>query len=251
MQMSTLPQWMAALPQLLIVAGLTVIFADWAWGARAITSAAAITGTILTLVLCTAAGPGALAAIAVVFLLTHFSTRTGRSKKERLGSMEKREGRGPVQLLANLGAGTLCAVPLLFTPHARWLLLAATSAALAEAAGDTVSSELGQVFGRHPRLITTLRPVPPGKDGGITAAGSLLSVAAILITCWACEWANLLAPDYYWTAAAAAFAGTLLDSLLGATLERPGRLGNNSVNFTSSAFAAAVALLALVARRWM
>ena len=43
MQMSTLPQWMAALPQLLIVAGLTVIFAAWAWGARAITSAAAST----------------------------------------------------------------------------------------------------------------------------------------------------------------------------------------------------------------
>jgi uncharacterized membrane protein len=62
---------------------------------------------------------------------------------------------------------------------------------------------------------------------------------------------NLLAPAYYWTAAGAAFAGTLMDSLLGATLERPERLDNNSVNFTSSAFAAAVALLALAARRWM
>jgi uncharacterized protein (TIGR00297 family) len=249
--MSIVPQWMAALPQLLIVAGLTVVFAAWAWGARAITGAAAITGIIITLVLCAAAGPGALVAISVVFLLTHLSTRTGRRRKERLGSMEKREGRGPIQLLANLGAAALCATPLLFTNHAHWLLLAATSAALAEAAGDTVSSELGQVFGRRPRLITTLRPVPPGRDGGITLAGSLLSVGAILLTCWACEWANLLAPDYYWTASAAAFAGTLADSLLGATMERPGRLGNNSVNFTSSAFAAAVALLALMARRWM
>ncbi len=249
--MSTLPYWMAGMPQLLIVAGLTVIFAAWAWGARAITGAAAATGTVITLVLCAAAGPGALAVIAVVFLLTHFSTRTGRHKKERLGSMEKKDGRGPMQMLANLGPSALCAAPLLFTPHARWLLLAATSAALAEAAGDTVSSELGQVFGRRPRLITTLRPVKVGVNGGITAVGTGLAAGAVLLTCWVCEWANMLAPGYYWTVAAAAFAGTLMDSLLGATLERPGRLGNNSVNFTSSAFAAAVALVALVARRWM
>ncbi len=249
--MSSLPYWMAALPQLLIVAGLTVIFAAWAWGARAITGAAAVTGTGITLVLCAAAGPGALAAIGVVFLLTHFSTRTGHRRKERLGACEKRAGRGPRQMLANLAPCALCATPLLFTSHARWLLLAATSAALAEAAGDTVSSELGQVFGRRPRLITTLQLVQPGKDGGITAAGTLFCVGAILLTCWACQVSNLLAPAYYWTAAGAAFAGTLMDSLLGATLERPGRLGNNSVNFTSSAFAAAVALLALAARRWM
>ena len=35
----------------------------------------------------------------------------------------------------------------------------------------------------------------------------------------------------------------LLDSLLGATLERPGGLGNNSVNFISGAFAAFFAIL--------
>ena len=39
------------------------------------------------------------------------------------------------------------------------------------------------------------------------------------------------------------FAGMLLDSVLGATLERPGRLGNNSVNFISSAFSAFVTIL--------
>ena len=46
----------------------------------------------------------------------------------------------------------------------------------------------------------------------------------------------------------AAFLGTLLDSLLGATLERPGRLGNNAVNFTSTAFSAALAILVLFLR---
>ena len=35
----------------------------------------------------------------------------------------------------------------------------------------------------------------------------------------------------------------LLDSILGATIERPGRLGNYSVNFISGAFSAFVAIL--------
>ena len=41
--------------------------------------------------------------------------------------------------------------------------------------------------------------------------------------------------------ASAAIAATLLDSLLGATLERKRRLGNNAVNFLSTLFAAAIA----------
>jgi uncharacterized membrane protein len=35
----------------------------------------------------------------------------------------------------------------------------------------------------------------------------------------------------------------LLDSVLGATLERPGKLGNDSVNFTGSSFSAFGAVL--------
>jgi uncharacterized membrane protein len=42
--------------------------------------------------------------------------------------------------------------------------------------------------------------------------------------------------------ALAGFVGMLFDSLLGATLQRPGRLGNDAVNFLSTVFAAAVTL---------
>jgi uncharacterized protein (TIGR00297 family) len=113
-----------------------------------------------------------------------------------------------------------------------------------------VSSELGQALGGRPRLITTLRRVPVGQDGAISITGTICSVAAILLVCQSSQFVHLLLPQFYWTAAAAAFAGTLLDSLLGATLERPGRLGNNSVNFTSTAFAAAVTITVLFAQRW-
>jgi uncharacterized protein (TIGR00297 family) len=235
----------ASILQLLPTVGLSVAFAILAWGLRAVTVGAAFIGALLTIVLCLAAGPTALLPVLVVFLLTLLTTRIGRRKKERLGTAERRHGRGALQILANVGVPALCAAPLLFVSHPRFILLAGASAALAEAAGDTVSSELGQTFGPRPLLITTLREVVPGANGGITILGTIFSMLASAIVCLSCEWANLLRPQYFWTAFSAAFFGTIVDSLLGATLERPGRLGNNAVNFSSTAFSAALAITVL------
>ena len=248
--MNLFQSWQHANPQLFPAAGLVVALALLAWGLNAVTVGAALTGIFLTLVLCLAAGPAALLPVFTVFLLTLITTRIGRRKKERLGTAEARHGRGVLQILANVSVAAICAAPLIFVPYARHILLAAASAALAEAAGDTVSSELGQTFAPHPRLITTWRPVPPGQNGGVTLAGTVFSLCAILIVCASCRWANLLLPQFQATVLAAAFLGTIGDSLLGATLERPGRLGNNSVNFTSTAFAAALTIAILFAQRW-
>lgn len=248
--MNLYPSWQHANPHLFPAAGLAVAFALLAWGMNAITAGAVLTGVFLTIVLYLAAGPAALFPILTVFLLTLVSSRAGRRKKERLGTVENSRGRGALQILANLSVAAICAAPLIVVPYARYILLAGASAALAEAAGDTVSSELGQIFGGYPRLITTWRRVPPGQDGGVSIAGTISSLCAILIVCTSCQWANLLLPQFYWTVLGAAFLGTIVDSLLGATLERPGRLGNNAVNFTSTAFAAALAIAILFVQHW-
>ena len=242
--MTPFPIWIFAVLRLLPAVVLTVGFAFIAWVMRSVTAGAALAGLVLTLTLCASAGSLALGPVFMVFLLTVVCTRIGRRRKERFGLAERRQGRTAVQIMANLSVAALCAAPLIFVDHRRYILLAGASAALAEAAGDTVSSELGKVLGGRPWMITTLKRVMPGVDGGITIFGTLAAFAAAMVVCNACGWAGMLLPQYYWPVLLIAFAGTLVDSLLGATLERAGRIGNNAVNYASSAFAAAAGIVA-------
>jgi uncharacterized protein (TIGR00297 family) len=113
-------------------------------------------------------------------------------------------------------------------------------AALAEATADTVSSEIGQALGGATWMLTTFRRVPVGKDGGISLAGTLAGVIAAGVVVAAGSLHHALWPDKA-VVFAAACAGLFFDSLLGATVEQRGWLGNDLVNFSSTGFAAVLA----------
>ena len=79
-----------------------------------------------------------------------------------------------------------------------------------------------------------------GTTAGIPAG------SAVVWTGW---WALRLGIREASIALLAACAGLFFDSLLGATVERRGWLGNDLVNFTSTLFAAVVAFGLLIALR--
>lgn len=94
---------------------------------------------------------------------------------------------------------------------------------LAACAGDTLASEFGSLAARPPLLITTLRPVPAGTDGGISFPGTLASLCggAMVGACTG-DITGLV------QGLVAGGTGSLLDSMLGATLQQPHRLAGQA-----------------------
>ncbi|TBU56519.1 integral membrane protein DUF92-domain-containing protein [Dichomitus squalens] len=98
--------------------------------------------------------------------------------------------------------------------------------------GDTLASELGILSRSPPILITTLKRVPPGTNGGLSVVGTLASVGGglfmgltmaitLIVQSASCraQWQQILFSLVVWGTFAGGF-GSLLDSLLGATLQR-------------------------------
>ena len=224
-----------------IAAAVTLAFTLLARAVRGVTTTGAIAGFIITFLLYALAGPGAFAALVMVFILAWITTRIGYRQKQKLGTAEKHDGRSASQVLANLGAAAVCAI--LFASSKNSAFLLAISAALSEAAADTVSSEFGQACSQQARLITTWELVSAGTDGGITIAGTIAGAIAAAIISLVTASTGLIPWHWFWISTAAAILGTLIDSLLGALLERKHRLNNDAVNFLSTVAAAILALL--------
>lgn len=216
---------------------VTISFALIAWGLRSVSKSGALAGAAVTYVVFLAMGMAGFLAVLTVFLLTYISTRFGYAQKERLGSAQE-DGRSGSQVLANLGAAAMTCAPVMFFPYARSVLFVGACAALAEAAADTVSSEIGQAFRTRAYLITNLKPVPVGQNGGVSVTGSICGILAVLAVGFVCVWMEIIPIESFPIVTAAGSLGMFVDSVLGATLESPDRLGNNSVNFISTVFAA-------------
>lgn len=168
------------------------------WLSPAGVAAAAAIGAAVT----AGAGWRGLVLLAVFFVTSSALTRGGGR-------------RTPAQVLAN--GGVVAATALLVRLDTGWLL--ACSGALAAAAADTWSTEIGARSRSVPRLLTTGRRVPPGTSGGVTWLGTFggLAGAALVGACAALL--GLATPSAAAWVAAGGVAGGLADSVLGATLQ--------------------------------
>jgi uncharacterized protein (TIGR00297 family) len=222
-----------------VAGAVTAVFTLIARWLRGVSVSGATAGAVVCFLLYAGAGPGAFAALVSVFVLAWATTRLGYRRKEKLGTAQNREGRTASQVLANLAVAASCAA--LSSGSGRAILLLAASAALSEAAADTVSSELGQAQSEKARLITTWEEVDAGTDGGISWSGTLAGITAAILVSFVCLSVRLLPLRWVGISIIGAVAGLLADSLLGATLERRKLLNNDWVNFLSTMIAAAVA----------
>lgn len=231
--------WASSPERLAIAAAVTLVFAVLARALRGVNRSGAPAGGLACFLLFAGGGPMAFAALAALFVMTWVSTRLGYRRKLALGLAERREGRNAWQILANLAVAAVGSVVFSISGNRVWLV--ATMAALAEAATDTVASEIGQYRGPDARLITTWERVPAGTDGGITIPGSIAGLAGGLLIALVATVGGMLPQTQLWIPVTTGFAGMLIDSLLGATLQRRGWISNQTVNLLATLAAAGMA----------
>ena len=195
----------------------------------------------------------------LVFLATSFGlTKYRYDWKKSQGFQEGRQGeRTWRNVIANGAVPTLIA---LFSFLFQWLEPSAGLfpkdissylfvSAIAVAASDTAASELGIV---DPRvyLITTFERVPRGVDGGVSLTGTFVAFIAAAYTStisyvlFAGFDTSLLAgPSTIFVPMLCGFFGCQIDSVIGATLERKGKIGKLGNNFVSILAGTALAFL--------
>jgi uncharacterized protein (TIGR00297 family) len=229
-----------------IGAAVNAVLALAAFAARGVSVSGALSGFLLGTLLYTFAGWPGFAILLAFFVLGTGATKLGFGRKAALGVAQAKGGRRGVRnVVANGGAGLLFAFLAAATGH-RTLCLVALAAAFATAAADTVSSEIGQAFGRRHVLITSFRRVPAGTDGAVSIEGTLAGVAAAAIVAAIALSVAIVDARGAIAVVLGAIVGTTLESYLGATLETDRVLDNEVVNFANTV-AGALAAAAIYA----
>ncbi len=218
---------------------VTAFFAILAYALGMVNRGGALGGFVVGAVIYTCLGPQGFTILALFVVGGSLLTRFGYGRKRHSGTAEAGEGRrGAKNALANCSVAVVCAVLTALTSLD--IFAVAFVASLGAAFADTAESEVGQLYGRAPHLITTLRRVPPGTDGAVSLPGTLAGLAAATLTAALGFALGLVAgPGSILLVALAAFLGTVVDSLVGALAPR---VGNELTNVLCTLTAAALTL---------
>ncbi|MBD0356286.1 MAG: DUF92 domain-containing protein [Rubrobacter sp.] len=219
---------------------VTGAFAGLAYALRMVSRDGAVSGFMVGAGIYLSLGLPGFAILALFVVGGSALTRLGYRSKEGRGIAQAHAGRrGASNALANCGVALLCAL-LAVLIHSE-AFVAAFVASLGAAFADTAESEVGQLYGRTPRLITTLRKVPPGTDGAVSLPGTLAGLGAAGLTALLGLLLGLVAGlGAALLVAGGAFLGTVVDSFVGALAPR---VGNELTNVLCTLVAAALAFL--------
>ncbi len=212
--------------ELPLALGVILLFALGSYWAKKLDALGAASGFVIALGIYLGGGYLALLQLFLFFVLGVGASKWKEKEKASMNLAQEQEGiRSWGNAWGNGGVAALAGYCLFFYPNQLWLL-PLLGGSLAGATADTLSSELGNVYGKRYFDILTFKAGKKGENGIVSLEGTMSGIigAAIIASCL---------PEYFLAIWLGGIAGTVIDSLLGATIERKGWVGNDVVNFLS------------------
>ena len=220
-------------------------------------------GLLVGIIIYTILGIPGFMILFLFFALGTLATKWGYSRKKAMGLAEKNEGkRGFSNVIGKCGAGTLFAlgiIPFIHNQYDRpfidafFLMFAGSFAA---GTFDTVSSEIGQLYGKTCYTLIPFKKVPRGTEGAMslegTAAGIIGAAIIGLISSIAFSYPSISSGDFILIklgtlfCVMGAFCSNLVESLLGTMFESKGKIGKTLSNFINTLLGGIFAWLTFV-----
>jgi len=207
--------------------------------------AGAVTGGIIGLLIYKGAGLTGLLLLATFFIVGTAATKWQAGKKPNIGAVDKNDDqRTAGQVLANGGVAAVLGLVAWLSPDKVGAAQLVIAGSLAAATADTLSSELGMIYGSRFFNILTFKKDECGRDGVISMEGTLIGLIGAMLIAGAYSAMIGWSLSFY-LIVLAGLIGNLVDSVLGALLERRGLMGNNAVNFLNTLAGALICWLLL------
>lgn len=203
----------------------------------------AFLGAILAILIFYAGGPECLLALFLFFIFGSYASWWKIDKKKLYKLVQENDGKRDISnVLANGGAAGLLSITAIVLPNFQNSIILMIMASFATACSDTLSSELGNVYGKKYFDILTIKPSKRGLDGTVSVHGLWFGlIGSLLIALGTFPFHKEYKTTLIITICG--FSGNVIDSILGSTLQRKGYINNHQVNFLATLIGALFALL--------
>ncbi|MHA4809657.1 DUF92 domain-containing protein [Flavitalea flava] len=230
--------------RLLVLFLILITGAVYSIRARKLTMPAAVAGVVLALLVYGGSGFTGIVLMTFFFLSGSAATSWKLKWKQQNGLAETNKGiRNAMQVIANAGIPALAGLAgILDTqnqmPYGEYIVPLLIAAAFAAATADTLSSELGNIYGTRYYNILSFKKDQRGLNGVISLEGSLWGLTGSIFI------SIIFVIGFGWSSSSfliiilAGTIGNIFDSILGASVERREWIGNNAVNFLNTLVAA-------------
>lgn len=233
--------------EIAIIIVIPLLLALFAYKKNLMTPWATVTAYIIAEIIGLCTNIWWVVAFFVFPIVAFLATKWKLKEKMELGLQEGKKGERSVLNL--LGVGVIpaaIAVVYAVSGSQQDLLAVAFLSALAVSTSDTVASETG-IWAKKTYMITTLKQIEPGPNGGVSLYGfgtSFLGTLLFAIVAYILIFQRFdLSILYAFVIVTAGMVGNIMDSVLGAVLENPGYIGKYTNNCATSLIGAVVGFL--------